>query len=280
MFAQYENFYNFDPNKTLPENVYSQIGQFALKEEYFDIAIDNFDKLIEINPKNSDAYLQKAFTHYENGELEKSIENFNIYATIIEDKPITNYLSNSVDFVSGFRSGLFEGGIDSGKQLALFAANTITHPVDTTVGIYQAFSSLANLAVSQEWKTLSQVIAPEICDIIKNWNDLSPNEKGRQSGYILGKYGADILLPGAIAKGISKGVKSAEELINIVKNLERAEQVLVLEAVAETGVKGEKFSNVFYSINHAETIAPKASEFLKNIINNSILNKNDILNII
>ena len=264
MFAPYENFYNFDPNKTLPENVYSQIGQLALKEEYFDIAIDNFDKLIEINPKNSDAYLQKAFTHYENGDLEKSIEDFNIYATIIEDKPITNYLSNSVDFVSGFRSGLFEGGIDSGKQLALFAANTITHPVDTTVGIYQAFSSLANLAVSQEWKTLSQVIAPEICDIIKNWNDLSPNEKGRQSGYILGKYGADILLPGAVAKGISKGVKSAEELINIVKNLERAEQVLALEAVAANGTKVGSFKPNVLNLNSSEIISNSAN-IIKNL---------------
>ena len=56
---------------------------------------------------------------------------------------------------------------------------------------------------------------------------------------------------------------------------------MVLEAVAETGVKGEKFSNVFYSINHAETITYKASELLNQLSKTKyIKTSKDILNII
>ncbi|NGX37471.1 MAG: Thymidylate kinase [Chlamydiae bacterium] len=51
----------------------------------------------------------------------------------------------------------------------------------------------------------------------------------------MGKHGADILAPGALAKVASKSVKSAQKLASVFKNLQRAEGTLVLETAAGMG---------------------------------------------
>jgi hypothetical protein len=51
----------------------------------------------------------------------------------------------------------------------------------------------------------------------------------------VGKHGADILVPGALAKVASKSVKSAQELVAICKNLQIVQETLVLETAAGIG---------------------------------------------
>jgi len=138
--------------------------------------------------------------------------------------------------------------------MLLFAANAITHPLDTSVGIYEGFSNLSKLAASKEWKLLSQSLAPEVCDLVDQWNNLSMKERGEKSGYIVGKYGADILMPTASAKAISQGVKGAKELAVIVKNLEKTERLMPLEALA--GGSSEVFAETVYSWKIAEEVVP------------------------
>ncbi|MBS0622249.1 MAG: DUF4258 domain-containing protein [Verrucomicrobia bacterium] len=52
------------------------------------------------------------------------------------------------------------------------------------------------------------------------------------AGYAFGKYGADIVIPGAAVKVAAKGLKGAQELGAIYKGLQTAEKTLVLESVA------------------------------------------------
>ena len=61
------------------------------------------------------------------------------------------------------------------------------------------------------------------------------SKRGELAGYALGKYGADILAPGAIAKLASKCAKSAQELASVCKNLQIAQETLVLETAAGIG---------------------------------------------
>src|SRR3984957_13213010 len=63
-----------------------------------------------------------------------------------------------------------------------------------------------------------------------------PSEKrGELAGYAVGKHGTDILAPGALAKVASKSVKSAQELVAVCKNLQIAQETLILETVAGVG---------------------------------------------
>ena len=124
---------------------------------------------------------------------------------------------------------------------------------------------------------LKEALMPEVCELIDNWKDLSSKEKGEKSGYIVSKYGSDIILPGAATKMISKGIKGGKELIIAAKNLQNTEKVLVLEALTESG----KFMDVVCQYKSTEKFIPTSSgilDYLKNI--SFIRTKADILNII
>jgi hypothetical protein len=135
-----------------------------------------------------------------------------------------------------------------------FAANAITHPVKTYSGFVNSIQMLSDLAKDNEWKTLSKILFPEVCELVNTWDSLSPKEKGEKSGYIIGKYGADILIPGAAAKAVAQGIKGAKELVVIAKNIQRTEELIVLEALAETGGSGA-FKEVVYSNRVFESAA-------------------------
>ncbi len=79
--------------------------------------------------------------------------------------------------------------------------------------------------------------------LVTQWDTLSSEKRGGLAGYAVGKHGADILAPGALAKVASKSVKSAQELAAVCKNFQRAQEILVLETAAEIG-SGIKIAEV------------------------------------
>jgi hypothetical protein len=131
------------------------------------------------------------------------------------------------------------------------------------------FSSIVKLVKSSDWKILSQSLAPEVCELIDDWQILSEKEKGEKSGYIVGKYGTDILLPGAGIKAISKGVKGAKELASIAKNLQKVENMIVLEALTETGGNAGTFAEIIYTSNFTKN---SLKEFSNNVMSRNINN--------
>src|SRR5206468_1163455 len=83
-----------------------------------------------------------------------------------------------------------------------------------------------------EWKMLAKALAPEVHQLVVEWDTLSSEKRGELAGYAFGKYGADILIPGALAKAVSKGLKCGTEVSAIYKNLRAADQALLLESLA------------------------------------------------
>lgn len=266
----------------LQENLFYLQGQEALKAQNYDQAIDNFGKALIANPNNPNLYLDRAFAYLKSGEFDHSLNDYSVYQEqkYIQPQKSINF-GDCVDFSIGASSGLTKGTIESGKQLLSFAGNAIIHPIDTGYEIYEAFSNLAKLVYSQEWKVLKETLAPEVSELINKWETLSYKEKGEGSGYVIGKYGADILLPGAAGKAISQGAKGAKELATIANSLQNAEKVVVLEAFAGSAGESSMFSDTLYNLKNAEKAVPYSSEFLNSIKGaSSISTKNDILNII
>lgn len=96
----------------------------------------------------------------------------------------------------------------------------------------QSLSTLAELACEKEWEIIGKAMAPEICELVKEWHTLSSDKKGELAGYAIGKHGTDILAPGTIAKVASKSVKSAKKLATVCKNIKLVEETLVLETAS------------------------------------------------
>jgi tetratricopeptide (TPR) repeat protein len=277
-YADYNKLFNGPEN--LQENIFYFQGQEALKTKSYDQAIDNFDKALTINPNNQDIYLNRAYAYLEKGDFDQSLNDFNAYNQQKNQQPEkSSKLNNCIDFSVGFSKGITKGAFESGKQLLSFAGQAITHPIETSSGIYEAFSNLASFTKSQEWKALSKTLAPEACELINKWETLSPSERGEQTGYIIGKYGADLLIPGAATKVIAEGINGAKELAIIVKNVQYTEKMMPLEALAGTSGRTEAFTDVINNIKIGREALPKASEIIEKIKNTSITTKNDILNV-
>jgi tetratricopeptide (TPR) repeat protein len=216
------------------KNIYHQLGEQSLKLGDYELAIENFGKAIEKDPQNHEAYLQRAYAYMGSEDYDQSLNDYRTYITCESSRPKPSILSNTVDFSIGFVQNVPRGAVESGRQLTTFASDLITHPIDTSGSVCSAFATLAQLACTQQWAALSESIAPEVCQLANEWNGLTAREQGERAGYIFGKYGGDILIPGATAKVLSKGIDGAKNMVLAAKNLQNAEQVFALEGLAQS----------------------------------------------
>lgn len=225
-----------DPAKAVNFNAlsYQMRGEAARSYGYYGQSVNDFTKAINMNPTDPMPYLQRSASYFDMGQYNKSIEDFNLFAAQVEKDPEKIPFSTP-EFTLGFAKGLPKGVYESGKGIMLFLGDLVTHPIHTATQMYDALSTLARLAREDEWGVIGEVLSPEIHELVTQWDTLPSDKRGELAGYAFGKHGADIAAPGAVAKIASKSVKSARELTAILKNLQKAEGTLVLEAAAGVG---------------------------------------------
>ncbi len=242
--------------------LYQLRGERALELNYYDQAIADFGKVIELNPDNHEAYLDRAFAHLQTGAHQRSLEDYLQYSA---RKPstverIVELSENVLDFTSGFERSLSKGIKTSTLQLVSFAHQAVIHPIDTLEEIYTAFEVLFDLTTSQEWSTIAKTLIPEVCELVTKWDTLSPKEQGEVAGYTLGKLGGDVFIPGTSTKVASAGIKGAKELALACKILKNAEKTLTLEALAQSVATSEVLAEASAQLHKAESAALASKE--------------------
>gem|GEM_PF-629521 len=210
---------------------YQMRGERALSMGYYDQAVQDLGKAIETNPTNPVSYLERGIAHFGLGQYDRSLEDYKQFAS---QAPKSNSLSIS-EFSLGFAKGLPKGVYESGEGFLLFMADFVTHPIQTSRQMVDSVTTLVNLVRNDEWGVIAEVLSPEVRQLVTQWDTLSSEKKGELAGYAVGKHGADILAPGALAKVASKSVKSAQELALVCKNFQIAQETLVLETAAGIG---------------------------------------------
>ncbi len=213
---------------------YQSIGETAHSHGYYNQAVGNFTKAIDINPTDPMSYLNRGSTYFSMGEYDKSIDDFKEFSSQAEAAPEKIPFS-PYKFTKGFVKGLPKGVYDSGEGLALFVADAVKHPIQTTKQMYHAMDTLAQLVKDDKWGMIAEALSPEIHKLATEWDTLPSETRGELAGYALGKHGADILIPGAAAKIAGRCAKSAQELAAIARQLKIAESTLLLETAAEVG---------------------------------------------
>ena len=198
---------------------YQARGENAFSNGYYEQAVHDFGKAIDLNPANPFTYLERGAAHFSLGQYDHSLNDYQQY---IAQKPmsIEPFLLSS--FTQGFAKRLPDGIYDSGKGTFLFLADLVKHPIHTSEQVWDSLVVLKDLVKTQAWGTIAETLSPQVHDLIVNWDSLSSYERGELAGYAFGRYGTDFLLYNAAAK-------TCQELVAIAKNLQLARKTLLLE---------------------------------------------------
>ena len=166
------------------------------------------------------------------GDYDQSMQDFATFknSKVSEENPLVISA-----FSAGFAKGLPQGVYESGKGIMVFLSDFVTHPIHTSKQVVESFSRLAELVKKDEWDIIGKSIAPEIYELVQEWDSLPSDRKGELAGYALGKHGTDIIAPGVLTKVASKSLKSAKELATVCKNIKMAEETLCLEVASKVG---------------------------------------------
>lgn len=216
-------------------------GERALAFGHYNQAVQDLGKAIDANPTNPVPYLERGIAHFGLGQYDRSLEDYKQFTAQAQaHKP--DQLSIS-EFSLGVAKGLPKGVYESGKGFFFFMADFVKHPIRTSGQIVDSVTTLAHLVQNDEWGVIAEVLSPEMHQLVTQWDAFSSEKRGELAGYAVGKHGADILAPGALAKVASKSVKSAQELAAVCKKLQIAQETLILETAAEIG-NGAKIAEV------------------------------------
>lgn len=232
--TDYASLYS-NPNSNADFNTlsYQLRGERALAFGHLNQAVRDLGKAIELDPKSPLPYLERGVAHFALGQYDRSMEDYRQFTSQFAQTP--TYPLSVSKFSLGFAKGLPKGVYDSGHGLLLFLGDFVTDPIHTAGQIFDSFSTLANLVRNDEWGIIGETLAPEIHQLVTQWDTIPSDKRGELAGYAVGKYGADILAPGALVKIASKSVKSAQVLASVCKNLQIAQETLVLETAAGIG---------------------------------------------
>jgi tetratricopeptide (TPR) repeat protein len=234
--TDYASLYSASNNQATFNTYSHQVrGERALDKGHYEQAIQDLGKAIELNPASPIPYLERSIAHLKLGQYDSLLEDYNHFT----NQAPKNDSPSFQDFSKGFAKGLPNGIYESGRDIIVFLTNAFAHPVQTGGQMLDAITVLTDLARTGQWSSLSEILVPEIHQLIQNWNTIPSDKRGELAGHAFGKYGTDILIPGALAKAVSKGIKGTQELSNVYRGLKTAEQTLLLESVAglESGAR-------------------------------------------
>ena len=120
----------------------------------------------------------------------------------------------------------------SGEGTLFFLSEFVAHPVQTSEQIVDSIGQLVTLVKNDEYGVVAESLAPELHQLVTEWETLSSEKRGELSGFAVGKLGTDLLVPGAIAKIAGKSATAAKELSSICNDIRLAQETLALETAA------------------------------------------------
>jgi hypothetical protein len=140
--------------------------------------------------------------------------------------------------------------------------------------MWASLKLLSDLARSNEWGIFAEVLAPEVHYLVTQWDTIPSNERGNLAGKAFGKYGTDMIFPGALAQAAAKGMRGAQELSAISNSLKTANRTFLIESVAgmESGVKVAEVVQIEKTISDW---LGKGARFIKNEAGDSVFLSKD-----
>jgi tetratricopeptide (TPR) repeat protein len=204
-------------------------GELGLYQQ----AISSLNHAIEKDPRNRQAYFERAALYFETGQFELSLADY------LKCEWDPSYLDRAKygDFAQGLligaRNGLqqsaaefFPSILGSLRGLGNLIWATVQHPIDSPIAFAKATQEFFGYLRSCDRAELAELLVPEMYQLVTNWDTLDQRQRGELSGFCLGKYGTDILLPIAAVKGF--------KYVYAYRSIRAADKLCTLEALAST----------------------------------------------
>ncbi len=204
-------------------------------------AIIALNEAINKNPNKKGLYLERALAYFELGQFDQAFDDFLISS--YKSTPIKN---DSLEFATGLIKGASVGGIQGLSEFIpsmLSSLRGLSHglwafvstPVEFSKEMKESLYQCVEFLKKNTSKELLEKFIPELQDLTMHWGELSESNKGEKIGYIIGKYGIDIL-----------ATTGSIEALKTYRNLKKANAIFTLE-------RGSKFPN-------SQIMLKKASE--------------------
>lgn len=214
-------------------DLYMKEGKILNECLSYDEAIIALTRAIEKDPKNTDAYFERAIAYFETGNFSKALSDYlvsGIHPQKIHPKEIEKF--NSVTFGRGIATGVLNGGRDSvteflpsilscfrGIGMGIWAF--VSSPIDVSQEMVDCAYKCLEFVKDNTKKEMFCKLIPELQECLKNWDKIDDYAKGKYIGYVVGKYGIDVFMSSGSAKAIQ-----------IYRNLRKANAVMTLETAS------------------------------------------------
>jgi tetratricopeptide (TPR) repeat protein len=183
-------------------------------------AIDSLSKAIMLDPLNKEAHLERAYAYFELDQIDKSLEDFQYYKALDKQFPEFSITYNIVvqaphHYALGFHNGVNEGAMFSLIEYVPSTLNCLRgmlnglwvfacSPEEVSKDLLKTSYELVEFIKQSQPNEILELLVPELKQLCLKWGKLTDFERGYGIGFIIGKYGADIYIPGAAIKTIKK----------------------------------------------------------------------------
>ncbi|MDE3055672.1 MAG: tetratricopeptide repeat protein [Verrucomicrobiota bacterium] len=189
-------------------------------------AIVSLTASIQKDPSLKESYFERAVAYFELGEFDLAVGDY------LSSETFSKQTFEPSQLATGVASGICLGIVDSVTEFVPSILASLRglghglwalaqHPVSASQEFVNAAAQCLEYLSSTSITEISQTIVPELRELLQNYKKLEDHQKGKQIGYIIGKYGLDLFL-----------AKESSVAIKAYRNLKRANQAMTLEALA------------------------------------------------
>lgn len=249
---------------TPTDEINFHIGKAYNDANQYNQAIRILSLAIEQDPENKEAYFERALAYFETGQFDLALSDYilsEIKPTFIDpqNKKHFRYLKLS----KGMATGVLKGGNDStvdfvpsllstiygiGKGLWVFGSD----PVGISVEMVNSCISCIEFIKDNLTKELIAELIPELRECLEKWDSLDEEKKGYYIGYVVGRYGVDML-----AWGVSL------RAVKLFRDVYRANSVLTFEKLAKSGANCEELILAAEKYTHEREIFKQSCKLHK-----------------
>jgi tetratricopeptide (TPR) repeat protein len=236
----------------LPIEAYFYKGILESEVGAYSAAIESLSESIKNDPKNKEAFFERAIAYYEIGEFDLSLDDY--LASGIRPHPLKLESLDIISFSTGMTKGILAGGAQAGIEFIpslLSSVHGIGHglwafsqdPIQTSVELVQsAQACIQYLRKNTPQKALFKLI-PELRELFEEWDQLESERRGEIIGNVIGKYGIDVFAGSGVAKGVKlyRDFKRANNLITFeaLRISERNRALIKLESLRRVQARQE-----------------------------------------